>query len=80
LYERIATMGEHFAKLGANLESAVGWYNKTVTSIESRVLVSARKMSELGAGSDKLLPETESIETRPRELPASLQSKEITPV
>jgi len=74
LYERIAVMGEHFAKLGGNLESAVSAYNKTLNSIETRVLVTARKMSELGAGSDKAISDLESIETRPRELPASLQS------
>ncbi len=74
LYERIATMGEHFAKLGANLESAVSMYNKTLTTIETRVLVSARKINELGAGSDKKTPDLEPIEQRPRELPASLQS------
>ncbi len=73
LYERIAVMGEHFAKLGAGLESAVSMYNKTLTTIETRVLVSARKINELGAGSDKKTPELEPIEQRPRELPASLQ-------
>lgn len=74
LYERIAIMGDHFAKLGTGLESAVSAYNKTLTSIETRVLVSARKINELGAGSDKKTPELEPIEQRPRELPASLQS------
>ncbi len=74
LYDRIAVMGDHFAKLGGNLEAAVASYNRTLVSIESRVLVSARKMSELGAGSDKTIAEIESVDDRPRELPASLQS------
>jgi len=74
LYERVAVMGEHFAKLGSSIESTVSAYNKTLSSIESRVLSSARKMSELGAGSDKAIAELEAVEQRPRELPAALQS------
>lgn len=47
LYQRISTMGGHIDKLGRALGSAVGSYNQTVSSLESRVLVTARKMSEL---------------------------------
>jgi len=74
LYERIVVMGDHFAKLGGALENSVSAYNKAMASIETRVLVSARKMSELGAGSDKAIAELDAVEQRPRELPASLQS------
>lgn len=56
LYERVAVMSEHFAKVGNSLESAVGHYNKTVASYETRVLVSARKFKELKV-SDKPLPQ-----------------------
>ncbi len=47
LYQRLATMGGHLDKLGRSLNSAVGSYNQTVSSLESRVLVSARKMQDL---------------------------------
>jgi len=49
LYERLSVMGGHFASVGKNLNQAVGSFNKAVGSIESRVLVSARKFKELGA-------------------------------
>jgi DNA recombination protein RmuC len=47
LYQRLSTLGGHIDKLGRSLNSAVGDYNKTVSSLESRVLVSARKMIDL---------------------------------
>ena len=58
----------HFDRLGATLDSAVTAYNATVGSMESRVLVTARKIAELGARSDKELPDAEHVDTRPREL------------
>lgn len=73
LFDRIAVLGEHFAKLGGAIESTVGAYNKAVGTLETRVLVTARKMSELGARSDKEVPLLEQVDTRPRELPAALQ-------
>ncbi len=47
LYQRLSTMGGHIDKLGRSLNTAVGDYNKTVSSLESRVLVTARKMIDL---------------------------------
>jgi DNA recombination protein RmuC len=48
LYERISILGRHVDTLGKELSSAVSAYNKTVGSLESRVLVSARRLSEIG--------------------------------
>jgi DNA recombination protein RmuC len=48
LYDRIASLGKHVDGLGKALTNAVSTYNRTVGSLESRVLVSARKLNELG--------------------------------
>jgi DNA recombination protein RmuC len=47
LYKRLSDMGEHWIKVGRNLERAVESYNSAVGSFESRVMVSARKFAEL---------------------------------
>lgn len=48
LHERVATMGGHVSKLGRSLEASVSAYNATVGSLESRVLVTARRFEDLG--------------------------------
>jgi DNA recombination protein RmuC len=72
IYDRLATLADNMVKLGKSLDSAVDHYNKTVGSLESRLLVSARKIGELGARSDKELPETPGVDKRARELAATL--------
>jgi DNA recombination protein RmuC len=56
LYERIAGLGRHVDGLGKALTTAVSSYNRTVGSLESRVLVSARKLNELGLVEGELEP------------------------
>jgi DNA recombination protein RmuC len=73
LYDRIAVLAGHFNKLGTNLDSAVAAYNNTLGSLETRVLVTAKKIAELGARSDKEVPEPAVIDKRPRELSGELQ-------
>jgi DNA recombination protein RmuC len=73
LYDRITTMSNHFASVGKGLTSAVGAYNKAVSSLESRVLVSARKFPELGTTAKKEIASIDPIESIPREI----QAKEI---
>jgi len=70
LHERIATVGEHFVRVGRGLEGAVNAYNDAVRSLETRVLVSARKLEELDAGSAKAVPELPVVDTVPRALQA----------
>ena len=68
LYERLATMGGHFATVGARLKAAVESYNAAVGSLESRVLVTARRFRDLKAvGSDSELDSPAQIELLPRE-------------
>jgi DNA recombination protein RmuC len=47
LFKRISDMGEHFSKVGLNLGRAVDAYNSAVGSLESRVMVSARRFADL---------------------------------
>ncbi|MBI5346551.1 MAG: DNA recombination protein RmuC, partial [Chlamydiae bacterium] len=53
LYERLTTMNNHFAKLGKSLSASVESYNQAISSLESRVLVSARRLKELGISSNE---------------------------
>lgn len=48
LYERICKLADHFEKLGSSLKRSVESYNEAVGSMESRVLVSARRLKDLG--------------------------------
>ncbi len=48
LYERLGGLGQHASKMGAALQRSVEAYNGFVGSLESRVLVTARRMHELG--------------------------------
>jgi DNA recombination protein RmuC len=50
LYERIGVLGDHFAKLGRQLDGSVRAYNQAVGSLETRVLPAARRFPEHGAG------------------------------
>ena len=68
LYDRIKVLAEHFDKLGRSLKSSVDYYNKAVGSLEQRVVVSARRMKELGAGTNDDPPAPASIENVPRTL------------
>jgi DNA recombination protein RmuC len=47
LFKRLSDMGDHINKVGKNLERAVDAYNGAVGSLESRVMVSARKFADL---------------------------------
>jgi len=69
LHGRLATMGSHLAKLGTGIEGAVKAYNSTVSSLESRVLVTARRLNELKVVDDAL-PTPAQIESATRQLEA----------
>jgi DNA recombination protein RmuC len=69
LYERIGAMGGHLDKLGRSLTAAVGSYNKAVGSLETRVLVSARKLAALEVSSE-VLPSPTAVTEAARPLTA----------
>jgi DNA recombination protein RmuC len=70
LYGRLSTMGDHLAKVGTSLSASVTAYNRAVGSLEARVLVSARKLAELGvSGTD--LPTPPQVEVAPRAVQAT---------
>jgi DNA recombination protein RmuC len=74
LYDRLAIVGTHFARVGSGLKTAVGAFNSAVGSIESRVLPTARKLDGYVL-TDKELPELEPVAEQPR----ALQAIELLP-
>jgi len=69
LYSRLGTLGTHATRMGASLQKSVESYNALVGTLESRVIVTARKMHELGLA-DAALPQTAPVESAPRPLTA----------
>lgn len=69
LHDRISVLAGHWARVGRNLGEAVGAYNGAVASMETRVLVSARRFRDLKAVPDEReIDVLEPIETIPRTL------------
>ncbi|ETT26333.1 DNA recombination protein RmuC [Rhodococcus aetherivorans] len=65
LYQRIGVVGGHLDRLGSQLGKAVDSFNLTVASMESRVAVTARKLSELEIF-DGEHPEVRPVDAWPR--------------
>ncbi|MDP2764112.1 MAG: DNA recombination protein RmuC [Brevundimonas sp.] len=69
LYKRLSVMGGHAAAVGRALDTAVGKYNQFVGSLESQVMVSAKRFEDLHVDHEgKDLPELPPIEQAPRAL------------
>jgi DNA recombination protein RmuC len=69
LYKRLSVMGGHAAAVGRALDTAVGKYNQFVGSLESQVMVSARRFEDLQVDHEgKDLPELPPVEGSPRAL------------
>ncbi len=65
LYDRIGVVVGHFTKLGKSLDQSVGHYNKAISSVESRLMVTARKFEALESASADELAEVKAIEKMP---------------
>jgi DNA recombination protein RmuC len=72
LYERLRTMSAHMQKLQRSLTASVSAYNDAVGSLESRVLVSARRFPSLGVVGieSEVIADLQPVEASPRLLQA----------
>lgn len=73
LYDRMTALTQHLHSLGAHLDKAVGSFNRTVGSLESRVLPSIRKFKELGVTGAEEISDVVQIDQaarKPEVLPA----------
>lgn len=68
LYGRLGTLAEHADKLRRSIDATVTSYNQFASSLESRVLVTARKLDQLDES--KVIPEPKAIEDRPKPIAA----------
>ncbi len=76
LHDRLGTLSGHVSRLGKQLGGAVEAYNRAVGALESRVLVSARRFSTLGASRPETeIPVVEALEIAPR--PPSLAGEPV---
>jgi DNA recombination protein RmuC len=72
LYARLGAVGRHTEALGASLRKSVEAYNVFVGSMEGRVLVTARRMHELGLASESVtVPSPEPVALTPRPVTAA---------
>jgi DNA recombination protein RmuC len=74
LYDRIRILAGHFSEMGKNLDRTVDLYNKAVGSLETRVLVTARKFKELGVSTGENIEVLENVDRTSR----SLQAPELS--
>ena len=62
LYSRINKLVDSFTAMGKSMNRSVKDYNALVSTLESRVLVTARKMSDLGVGDGGSIETPDKIE------------------
>jgi len=68
LYDRLRRFGGYMKSVGKELDSAVEAYNAAVGSLESRVMVSARRFAELDTSMTEEIAPLEPIEKTTRNL------------
>jgi DNA recombination protein RmuC len=69
LHERLGQLGNRFDKLGRALTTTVNAYNETIGTVETRVLVSARRFRDLQV-SERELASPERLEAPVRQIQA----------
>jgi DNA recombination protein RmuC len=67
LYDRVAMLADHVQDVGSSLKQAGAAYDRLVGSLESRVLVTARRFRELGVSPTKELADVPPIHLDVRE-------------
>lgn len=67
LYQRLSKLGEHWTGVGKHLGMAVRAYNEATASLESRVMVSARRFGEMQVAANEVAALTQ-VEQQPRVL------------
>lgn len=70
LAERLGTVGRHLGAMGGSLRRSVETYNALVGTLEGRVLVTARRLHDLGLA-DRPPPEVGPVTSAPRPLTAA---------
>ena len=65
LHQRLGTLGSHLGKMGSSLESSVKAYNQVIGSLESRVLVTARRFNDLSV-TDATITPPPTVDLAPR--------------
>ena len=70
LYDRIRVMAVHFEEVARGLMRSVDAYNRAVGSLESRVLVTARRLKDKGITAPEELPDLQTIDQTARSLGA----------
>jgi len=67
LYERVQTLGNHWSQLGSQLDKAVLAYNDATASLDSRVMVTARRFQSLQISTnDEALTALEPLTATPQ--------------
>ncbi len=70
LYNSVRILAGHLSKMRNNLEDTVEAFNASVGSVERSFLSKARKLSELNAAGDEMIPQVDPIDERLRGLEA----------
>src|SRR5271155_4759442 len=74
LHRRLGRFLGPFAKMGRQLDSAVGAYNEAVGSFEHRVLPQVRRIEQAGASSEREMLSPGAVETTARTVTARLDA------
>ena len=71
LHQRVGIFAEHLAKVGGAIDRAARSYNEAVGSLESRVLVTTRKLADHGVAPPSPLSPPATVDTAVRPLTAA---------